>query len=286
MNERGVKPRCSSMWWKAKRRRKGGVSITSRTARERRTVLGDVSDNQVGVLPDLSSEVGLSLSYEELDEGRLSGSVGSEDGDTGRERDLERDVVELGSGGSRVLESDVAHLHERLLLGLDSVEERRVGELEQVVLGGVELVVDLGLGDMLNEGLEVSGIPLDLEAVKVEDVGGDVVEESRVVYGARRVSTTKPNAQTSKGRTGDDDGGAGLETLKVVLQPGDVKDIEVVRGLKDAKVSKKDDRMETKRNRPHRGEGCQPRKGWPWRGRASSSTLRKGIRWRPPGARG
>jgi hypothetical protein len=86
-------------------------------------VLGNVSDDQVGVLPYLSTLVGLSLSDEKLDEGRLSGSVGSEDGDTGRERDLEGDVVELLGRGGGVLESDVPHLHERLLLGLDSLEE-------------------------------------------------------------------------------------------------------------------------------------------------------------------
>jgi hypothetical protein len=89
---------------------------------ERLTVLGNVSDDQVGVLPDLSTLVGLSLSDEELDEGRLSGSVGSEDGDTRRERDLEGDVVELLGGRGGVLESDVPHLHERLLLGLDSLD--------------------------------------------------------------------------------------------------------------------------------------------------------------------
>lgn len=144
-------------------------------------VLGDVSDDEVGVLPDLTTLVGLGLSDEELDEGRLSGSVGSEDGDTRREGDLERDVVELLDGRGGVLESDVAHLHERLLLGLDTVEEGRVGELELVLLVDVELVVGLGLGNVLDEGLEVTWVPLNLEAVKVEDVGGDVVEEARVV---------------------------------------------------------------------------------------------------------
>jgi hypothetical protein len=92
------------------------------------SVLGNVSDDQVGVLPDLTTLVGLGLTDEELDEGRLSGSVGTENGDTGGEGDLEGDVVELGNGGGGVLETDVTHLHERLLLGLDTVEERRLCE--------------------------------------------------------------------------------------------------------------------------------------------------------------
>ena len=40
--------------------------------KEERTVLGNVSDDQVGVLPDFSSLVRLGLSDEELDQGRLS----------------------------------------------------------------------------------------------------------------------------------------------------------------------------------------------------------------------
>lgn len=146
------------------------------------SVLSNVSDDQVGVLPDLTTLVGFSLSDEKLDESRLSGSVGSENGDTGREGDLEGDVVKLLNGGSRVLESDVTHLHERLLLGLDTIEERRVGEGEVVVLEGVELVVSLGLGNELDELVEVTGVSLDLELVQVKDIGTDVVEESRVVY--------------------------------------------------------------------------------------------------------
>lgn len=163
------------MWWKAAARQRWSG------ARKRLTVLGDVADDQVGVLPDLTTLVGLGLSDKELDEGRLAGSVGAEDSDTGRKRDLEGHVVELLGGRGRVLESDVSHLHERLLLGLDTVEEGRVGELEEVVVGGRELVVGLGLGHVLDERLEVTGITLDLETVQVEDVSRNVVEEARVV---------------------------------------------------------------------------------------------------------
>lgn len=183
-------------------KRKSASRSTKRRRRpeeEGRTVLSDVSNDQVGVLPDFSTLVRLGLSDEKLDEGTLSGSVGSEDGDTGREGDLKRDVVQLGRRGSGVLEPNVTHLHERLLLGLDSVEERGVGELEEVVVGGSELVVRLGLGDVLDERLEVSRVSLDLEAVKVKDVGRDVVEEARVVCGRTRTRSARVR-QSKRGK--------------------------------------------------------------------------------------
>ena len=144
-------------------------------------VLGDVADDQVGVLPDLTALVGLGVTDEELDERRLSGTVGTEDGDTGGERNLEGDVVELLDGLRGVLEADLAHLEEGLLLGLDTFEERRVRELELVVLRGLKSVVGAGLRDSLHEGLEVTPVALELEAVEVEHVGDGVVEEGRVV---------------------------------------------------------------------------------------------------------
>jgi hypothetical protein len=174
-------------------------------------VLGDVANDKVGVLPHLTAAVRLGVADEKLDEGRLAGAVRAEHGDTGRERDLEGDVVQLLNVRGRVLEADLAHLHERLLLGLDTVEQRRVRELEGVVLGRVERVVRLGLGHRLDERLEVAAVATELEAVEVNNVRDDVVEEARVVR--------------------DDDGRAGLESGEVALEPGDVDDVEVVRRL-------------------------------------------------------
>lgn len=73
------------------------------------------------------------------------------------------------------------HLEQTLLLGLDTFEERWVGELELVVLGSLERVVRLGLRDLLNELLEVTAISAQFEAVQVEYVGDSVVEETGVV---------------------------------------------------------------------------------------------------------
>ena len=89
--------------------------------------------------------------------------------------------MELLDGGSGVLEADLAHLEQSLLLRLDTIEEGRVGELELVVLGRLEGVVRLGLRHLLDERLEVTRVPPDLEAVEVEDVGDGVVQEAGVV---------------------------------------------------------------------------------------------------------
>jgi hypothetical protein len=61
-----------------------------------------------------------------------------------------------------VLEANLAHLKQTLLLGLDTLKERRVRELELVVLGGFESVVGLGLGNLLDEGF--SRLPRYLRA--------------------------------------------------------------------------------------------------------------------------
>jgi len=145
------------------------------------SVLGDVTNDQVGVLPDLTALVGLHVTNEELDEGRFAGSIGTEDGDTRRERDLESDVVQLLNGLGGVLESNLAHFQQTLLLGLDTLKKRWVGEFELVVLGSLECVIRLGLGDLLDKGLEVAFVSPDLEAVQVEDIGDGVVEEARIV---------------------------------------------------------------------------------------------------------
>jgi hypothetical protein len=112
-------------------------------------VLGDVGDSEVGVLLN-TSRVGEGLSGEELDEGRLSGSVGSDDTDSGREGDGARDVVELGLLGSGVRVGAVGHLEDGTGLRSDTHEGagRGEGELDD---GGGEGVVGLGGGVLLDE---------------------------------------------------------------------------------------------------------------------------------------
>lgn len=72
------------------------------------SVLSDVTNDQVGVLPDLTALVRLHVTDEELDEGRLSGTVRTENGNTGRKGNLEGNIMELLDGRARVLEADFA----------------------------------------------------------------------------------------------------------------------------------------------------------------------------------
>ncbi|GKT59608.1 hypothetical protein ColTof3_06947 [Colletotrichum tofieldiae] len=172
------------------------------------SVLLDVGDTDVLVLVDLT--LGRDeLTSEDVDEGRLAGTVGTNDRDTGAERALERNVLDLGLAGTGVLEGHLAGTQDGLGLGLDTLEETGLGEGE-LHLGVAELVVGLGSGVLLDELLQVTTVALELEALVVDDVLADVVEEGRVV--------------------GDDDGSAG-GVLEVLLEPLDVLHVQVVGGL-------------------------------------------------------
>jgi hypothetical protein len=112
-------------------------------------VLSNVTDDQVGVPPDFTTLVALHITNEQLDEGGFTRTVGSEDSDTGGQGNLEGDVVELLNRLAWVLEANFAHLQQALLLGLDTLKQGWVGELEPVVLESLKSVVGLGLGDDL-----------------------------------------------------------------------------------------------------------------------------------------
>ena len=73
------------------------------------------------------------------------------------------------------------HLKQTLLLCLDTFKKRRLGKLELVIFGSFKSVVRLGLGDLLNELLEVTMISAGFEAVQMKDIGDSVVEEAGVV---------------------------------------------------------------------------------------------------------
>jgi hypothetical protein len=71
-------------------------------------MLSNVTDNQVGVLPDLTALVWLHVANQELDESGLARTVGTENGNTRGEGDLECDIVELLDGLCWVLEANLA----------------------------------------------------------------------------------------------------------------------------------------------------------------------------------
>lgn len=169
------------------------------------SVLLDVGDTDVLVLVDVTSG-GDQLTGQDVDQGRFTSTVGTDDGNTGAQGDLEGDVGELGLGGAGVLEGHVVDTDDGLGLGLDTLKETGLGELE-LELGGTQLVVGASRGDTLDELAQVTTVTLELEALVVDDVLDDVVQELAVV--------------------GDDDGSAG-GGAQVVLQPGDVLDVQVV----------------------------------------------------------
>ncbi|TFB05190.1 hypothetical protein CCMA1212_003081 [Trichoderma ghanense] len=171
-------------------------------------VLLDVGDTDVLVLVDLTAS-GDELTAEDVDQGRLASTVGTNDGNTRAQRALEADVADLGLRGAGVLEGHLGGTQDSLGLGLDTLEETGLGEGE-LNLGGAELVVGLGRRNTLDELLQVTTVALELESLVVDDVLADVVEEARVVR--------------------DDDGSAG-GVDEVVLEPLDILHVQVVGGL-------------------------------------------------------
>lgn len=171
-------------------------------------VLLDVGNTDVLVLVDVTGG-GDKLTSQDVDKGGLSGTVGANDGNTGAKGDLESDVLDLGLGGALVLEGHVVDTDDGLGLGLDTLKETGLGELE-LHLGGTELVVGASGGDLLDEVGESTTVTLELEALVVDNVLDNVVKEAGVV--------------------GHHDGSAG-GGLEVVLEPLNVLDVQVVGGL-------------------------------------------------------
>lgn len=175
-------------------------------------VLLDVGDTDVLVLVDLTLG-GDQFTSEDIDQGGFTGTVGTDDGNTGAKGDLEGDVADLGLGSSRILEGHVGAADDRLGLGLDAFEETGLGELELHV-ASAELIVGTSGRDLLDELAESTTVTLELEAFVVDDVLNHIVQEAAVV--------------------GNHDGSA-RGGAEVVLQPGDVLDIKMVGGLVEQK---------------------------------------------------
>lgn len=169
------------------------------------SVLLDVGNTDVLVLVDLATS-GDKFTSQDVDEGRLAGTVGPNDGNTGAERALEGDVGKLGLGGTSILEGHLGGTENSLSLGLDTLKETWLREAE-LDLRSAELVVRLGRRNTLDELLQVTTVALELEALVVNDVLADVVKEARVVR--------------------DDDGSA-RGVNKVLLEPLNILDVQVV----------------------------------------------------------
>jgi len=174
----------------------------------RESVLLDVCDTDVLVGVDITNGWD-ELTGQDVDESRLASTVGANDGNTGTERALEGDVGDLWLGSTWVLEGHLVDTDDGLGLGLDTLKETWFWELE-LHLGGTELVVRLGGWALLDELLQVTTVTLELEALVVDDVLADVVQEGGVV--------------------GNDDGRA-RGVLEVLLEPLDVLHVQMVSRL-------------------------------------------------------
>ena len=139
------------------------------------------------------------LTSEHVDQSRLAGTVGTDDSNTRAKRTLEGDVLDLRLGGALVLEGHVSDTDNGLGLGLDTLKETWLRELEFHVTS-TKLVVRLGRWHTLDELAELATVTLELEALVVDDVLDDIVKETAVV--------------------GDDDGCA-WRVGQVVLEPLD-----------------------------------------------------------------
>uniref|UniRef100_A0A098DMI5 Uncharacterized protein n=1 Tax=Gibberella zeae (strain ATCC MYA-4620 / CBS 123657 / FGSC 9075 / NRRL 31084 / PH-1) TaxID=229533 RepID=A0A098DMI5_GIBZE len=199
------------------------------------SVLLNVGDTDVLVLVDLT--LGRDkLTSEDVDQSRLAGTVGADNGNTRAQRALEGDVADLGLGGTRVLEGHVGGTENGLGLGLDTLKETGLGEAE-LDLGLTKLVVGLGGGVAGDESSQVTLVTLELESLVVNDVLADVVKETGVVR--------------------DNDGGAS-GVLEVLLEPLNVLHIQMVgRLIKQQNIgSLEDSTAQSKLHLPTTREGA------------------------------
>lgn len=143
------------------------------------SMLGDVCNTGVGMLPDLSN-LRLDFSNKKLDHGGLSGAILTNTGDTGTERNLDGNVEQSGTIVDRVGESTLAHLHEGLSLRLDTLNGTGVGELE-LHLRFTEGEVSTGGRVVLYVFIEVTLVAIELQVVERKDVGTAVIEKTRIV---------------------------------------------------------------------------------------------------------
>lgn len=148
-----------------------------------------------------------SLTGEELDEGRFTGTVGTDDTDSGRKGEGARSILDRRSGGTRIGECTVGKFEDRSCIGSDTdeVTRRREGELDR---SSGKSVVGLGRRDLFDKLGEVTGVIHELLAFIVDNVGTNVVEETRVVR--------------------DDHTGDVVQAADVFLKPSDSLDVQVV----------------------------------------------------------
>src|SRR4030088_3223843 len=102
-------------------------------------MLLDVGDTDVFVGVDITDSWD-EFTGQDVDKSGLSGTIGTNDGNTGTERALEGDIGDLGLRSSWILEAHLGDANNGLSLGLDTFKETGLRELE-LHLGSTKLVV-------------------------------------------------------------------------------------------------------------------------------------------------
>mmetsp|Transcript_11389 Transcript_11389/g.34836 ORF Transcript_11389/g.34836 Transcript_11389/m.34836 type:complete len:215 (-) Transcript_11389:339-983(-) len=172
-------------------------------------VLGDVSNTAVGMLPDVPL-VRHKLSGQELNDGRLSGTIWSNTRHSARKGDSNRDTSHLRTMYAWIRELDAIHLHDSLALRCYAFQNSWLRELE-LDLGGLELKVGLCSRYLLHELREVSLVLLQLQGVNLDDVRAHSFKQTAVM----RHNDTRHI----------------LEAEEIRLHPLDVHNIKMIGGL-------------------------------------------------------
>ena len=169
------------------------------------SMLLDVGNTNVLVLVDLTAGRD-EFTRKNIDQSRLASTVGTDDSDTRTEGALEGNVGKLRLGRTGVLEAHLGGTQDSLGLGLDTLKETRFreGELD---LGFTKFIVGLRTRVLADELLQVTLVLPELETFVVDDVLGDVVQETTVVR--------------------HDDGSA-RGVHQVILEPLDILHIQMV----------------------------------------------------------
>ncbi len=170
-------------------------------------MLGDVPNTAIGMLPH-GSRVGFELTSKQLDNGGLSGTVGTDASHTRGERAADSNTGNLRAAGRRVGEDDIVHLDDGFALAGNTLQISRFREAE-FQGGSLELKVGLGLGDLLHKLSQVTLEEPELEVLNLDDVRAHTLQEPTVVRhdNARHV----------------------LEIIEVVLDPLHVDNIQMIR---------------------------------------------------------
>mmetsp|Transcript_5813 Transcript_5813/g.21044 ORF Transcript_5813/g.21044 Transcript_5813/m.21044 type:complete len:264 (-) Transcript_5813:2017-2808(-) len=118
-------------------------------------VLGDVRHAGVRVLPHRAF-LRNNLAREKLDHGGLAHTVRTDTRDARCQRHLHGDILYRRLLVHRVRVRAVGHLHQRLTLGLDAVDETRLGESHDETSRALEFKEGLSLGVLFDELRQVT----------------------------------------------------------------------------------------------------------------------------------